>query len=115
MWYLEKRIEISAAHFLELSYHSPCANLHGHNWIITVYCKSKELNEDGMIIDFSMIKDIIKDTLDHKNLNKVLDVNPTAENISKWIVDNIDVCYKATVQETEGNIITYVKEKEDVI
>ena len=45
MYYVEKRIEISAAHNLMLSYESKCENLHGHNWIIVVYCKAKELNQ----------------------------------------------------------------------
>ena len=44
MYTVIKRMEISAAHSLRLSYSSKCENLHGHNWIITVYCRSKELN-----------------------------------------------------------------------
>ena len=44
MYYVKKRLEIAACHRLALSYESKCANLHGHNWIITVYCKAKELN-----------------------------------------------------------------------
>ena len=44
MYTVIKRMEVSAAHSLKLSYRSKCENLHGHNWIITVYCRSKELN-----------------------------------------------------------------------
>ena len=40
MYTVIKRMEVSAAHFLKLSYPSKCENLHGHNWIITVYCHS---------------------------------------------------------------------------
>ncbi|MBQ6659367.1 MAG: 6-carboxytetrahydropterin synthase, partial [Prevotella sp.] len=40
MYYVKKTMEISAAHQLQLDYESKCTNLHGHNWIITVYCKS---------------------------------------------------------------------------
>ena len=39
MYYIEKTMEISACHSLKLSYESKCQNLHGHNWIFTVYCK----------------------------------------------------------------------------
>ena len=53
MYYIEKTMEISACHCLKLSYESKCQNLHGHNWIITVYCKSSELNKDGMVVDFT--------------------------------------------------------------
>lgn len=100
-------MEISGSHRLNLSYESKCENLHGHNWIITVYCKSKELNCDGMVIDFKEIKDRIYGILDHANLNDVLPFNPTAENIAKWIVDQFPVCYKASVQESEGNTAIY--------
>lgn len=47
MYYVKKRLEISASHQLHLSYESKCENLHGHNWIITVYCRAKDLNRDG--------------------------------------------------------------------
>ena len=35
MFYVKKRLEISASHRLDLDYPSKCANLHGHNWIVT--------------------------------------------------------------------------------
>lgn len=107
MYYVKKRLEISASHKLCLSYESKCQNLHGHNWIIYVYCKSEELNKDGMVFDFTHIKKEISDKLDHQNLNEVLDFNPTAENIAKWIVDTLPLCYKATVIESENNEATY--------
>ena len=53
MYTVIKRMEISASHSLKLSYRSKCENLHGHNWIITVYCRSEVLNEDGMVVDFT--------------------------------------------------------------
>ena len=53
MYTVIKRMEISASHSLQLSYPSKCEQLHGHNWIITVHCRSLELNSDGMVIDFS--------------------------------------------------------------
>lgn len=107
MYTVIKRMEISAAHSLSLSYPSKCENLHGHNWIVTVHCRSKELNADGMVIDFSHIKRIVKDQLDHRNLNEVLPFNPTAENIARWVCDQLPCCYKVEVQESEGNTAIY--------
>ena len=110
MYTVIKRMEISAAHHLKLSYASKCEYPHGHNWMITVYCRSKELNADGMVVDFSYIKQAIKEKLDHQDLNKILPFNPTAENIAKWICDQLPTCYKVEVQESEGNIAIYEKD-----
>ena len=52
MYTVIKRMEISASHSLKLSYRSKCENLHGHNWIITVYCRSEVLNEMVWWLDF---------------------------------------------------------------
>lgn len=107
MYYVSKRLEIAACHRLALSYDSPCQNLHGHNWHITVHCKSKKLNKDGMVVDFKHIKEKIHKYLDHGNLNELLPFNPTAENIARWVVEQIPQCYKAVVQESDGNFAIY--------
>ena len=107
MYKIQKTLEISASHKLNLDYDSKCQDLHGHNWIIDIYCKSETLNQNGMVQDFTEIKKKIHNKLDHKNLNEVLDFNPTAENIAKWITEQIETCYKCSVQESEGNIATY--------
>ena len=110
MYYIEKHIEISGCHQLALDYDSKCKVPHGHNWNIVVYCKSKELNKYGMVEDFTLIKRRITDKLDHKNLNEVLDFNPTAENIAFWVCSQIPTCYKVSVQESSGNIAIYEKD-----
>ncbi len=110
MYTVKKRIEISASHSLTLSYESKCEQLHGHNWIIEIYCRSNELNADGMVIDFSHIKEIIKDKLDHKNLNDIFPFNTTAENMAKWICDQVPHCFKVMVQESENNVAWYEKD-----
>ena len=108
MYKIKKRLEISAAHKLSLNYESKCQNLHGHNWIIEIYCKSEKLNENGMVYDFTHIKKKIQEKLDHQYINDILTVNPTAENIAKWIADELgEMCYKVEVQESEGNIAIY--------
>ena len=107
MYTVCKTLEISAAHRLELSYPSKCANLHGHNWIIKVWCQALKLNKDGMVIDFAELKERVHGILDHSNLNEKLPFNPTAENIAKWIVDTVPHCFKAEVQESSGNLAIY--------
>lgn len=107
MYIVRKRIEVSASHQLKLSYESKCENLHGHNWIIIVYCKSESLNRDGMVVDFARIKRIVKDKLDHRNLNDILPFNPTAENIARWVCEQVPRCFKVVVQESEANVAVY--------
>ena len=109
---VSKRMEIAGCHQLTLPYESKCENWHGHNWIVTVYVGANELDH-GMVIDFTHIKREIHDKMDHHNFNDVFDFNPTAENIAKWICEQVNTmragatCYKVTVQESEGNIATY--------
>jgi len=110
MYYVSKTMEIAACHKLSLSYKSKCENLHGHNWHITVYCKSETLNKDGMVVDFKHIKEKIHGYLDHGNLNELLPFNPTAENIARWVVEQVPYCYKVSVQESDGNIAIYEKD-----
>lgn len=65
-----------------------------------------------MVTDFAEIKERIHARLDHGYLNDLLPFNPTAENIARWCTEQIPQCYKATVQESEGNIATYVEDEE---
>ena len=102
-------MEVAGCHQLNLSYESKCSNLHGHNWLITVWCKAKELNADGMVVDFTGIKKKVHGYLDHGNFNDLLPFNPTAENIAKWICDQIPQCYRVDVQESVGNVAIYEK------
>ena len=112
---ISKRIEIAGAHRLSLPYVSKCTNLHGHNWIVTIYCKSNTLDSTtNMIVDFTLIKKSIQDALDHQFINDVVgDLNPTAEYMAEWIAKQVSklcftgYCYRVDVQESEGNIATY--------
>lgn len=109
MYYISKRIEIAFAHRLSLNYESKCQRLHGHNGIATIYCCAEELDENGMVADFTHIKQKISDRLDHQTLNDLFTFNPTAENLARWIAEEIPHCYKVTFQESEGNVACYVK------
>ena len=121
MFSIRKTIEVAGAHNLNLSYPSPCQNIHGHNWFVTVELSSTKLNSDGMIMDFKNLKSamklMIEDKLDHKNINEVVQFNPTAENMSKWICEAMDSLYMGTsiqctsveVQESRDNVAIYRK------
>ena len=83
MFTVTKRMEISGAHFLRLNYESKCTSLHGHNWIVTVTVQNDRLDENGMVVDFTKIKDIVN-LFDHRCANDIMEgLNPTAENMAK--------------------------------
>lgn len=111
MYRVKKRLEIAGAHKLSLDYESKCSNIHGHNWIVEIYMQGKDLDSNGMVMDFTHIKREIHEALDHKYINDVVQVNPTAENIARWICEKLgEKCYKVTVQESEGNIAEYERD-----
>ena len=107
MYYVSKRLEIAASHRLHLPYDSPCTRLHGHNYVCTIHCKCEELDENGMVIDFKHIKEKVHDVLDHQCLNDLFPFNPTAENLARWICEQVPHCYKVSVYESESNNAIY--------
>ncbi len=60
--------------------------------------------------DFSLIKKLVSERLDHANLNEVLDFNPTAENIARWVVETVPNCHRAEVEETPGSMAAYERD-----
>ena len=109
MFTVTKRMEISGAHFLRLNYESKCTSMHGHNWIVTVTVQNDKLDENGMVVDFTKIKDVVN-LFDHRCANDIMEgLNPTAENMAKWLCDRIPHCIRVAVQETEGNTAVYEK------
>lgn len=90
MFELSLKGDIASAHFLR-GYPGKCKDMHGHTWKVEVFMKSGQLNELGMVEDFAVLKKQFKqflEALDHKCLNDLeyfKTVNPTAENIAKYI------------------------------
>lgn len=76
---------IDSAHRL-IGYRGKCKNLHGHSWLVHIWFKGEEKYVDkvGILVDFNIVKEI-KEKLDHKVINNIVRVNPTAENLSRWI------------------------------
>jgi 6-pyruvoyltetrahydropterin/6-carboxytetrahydropterin synthase len=84
----------ASAHCLR-EYNGKCENLHGHNWKIRAAFYGTKLDDTGILIDFTDIKkhlDTIIAYLDHKFLNEIIPfdkINPTAENISSFILEQL--------------------------
>ncbi|OQX84871.1 MAG: 6-carboxytetrahydropterin synthase QueD [Candidatus Omnitrophica bacterium 4484_70.2] len=83
------------AHFLR-NYKGKCEKLHGHNWKVEVEVFSQQLNNEEMVMDFSLLKKILQGILlryDHSVLNELEEfkvLNPTSENIASLILQKIE-------------------------
>ncbi len=102
--------DFAAAHFLR-DYNGKCENLHGHNYKVYAHVKGPQLNEGGMLLDFSKLKAALRQVckqLDHTNLNDlpVFDQNPSAERIAMYIYNGIIENLKK-----EGLDLSYQKDK----
>ena len=82
--------EFSSAHNLR-GYKGKCEDLHGHNWKVELIAQNNALDATGMVVDFRELKaklNNVLEELDHKYLNDIdyfKKVNPTSENIAKYI------------------------------
>jgi len=137
MYKIQTQFSFEAAHRLYNvnTYSSECReNVHGHSYKVTVVVGRRELNDAGMVMDFKLLKTVLREleeTYDHScilvdsdplvdimtdNCKKVLKVsqNPTAEWMS-WMfasciesklldVDPEVKVLSVAVQETENNI-----------
>lgn len=93
MFQVRVEADFAAAHFLK-DYHGKCENLHGHNYRVLAYAEGETLDEGGMLIDFGLLKKILREVcalLDHSNLNDLayFQQNPSAERIAQFIFDAI--------------------------
>ena len=100
-----RRIDFCYGHRL-LNHNGQCRYLHGHNGLLEVDIESTSLDKMGMVVDFGVVKDVVKGwvdaNLDHKMLLSqndpvvnslqqigepfyLMEVNPTAENIARLI------------------------------
>jgi 6-pyruvoyltetrahydropterin/6-carboxytetrahydropterin synthase len=131
MYEVTRKIPFCYGHRL-LNYSGKCRNLHGHNGTAVITIRSQELDELGMVMDFSDIKAVVSkwidEELDHRlllhkddpaipwlrELNEpivVMDINPTAENIARHIYDFVASCgfpvTEVTLWETDNCFATY--------
>lgn len=108
-WQAKRYHDISCGHRVH-GHEGKCANLHGHNYRIHFVCESEDLDNVGRVIDFSVIKERLcmwlENNWDHRmliwtedpNFDFLYDIdptvvevpfNPTAENIAKYLVEEI--------------------------
>jgi 6-pyruvoyltetrahydropterin/6-carboxytetrahydropterin synthase len=89
-----KEFSFDSAHFLpNVPEGHKCKNMHGHTYRLRVFIKGELDPKLGWIMDFKELKDAlfpVIDKLDHKLINDIEGLeNPTAENITLWIWNQI--------------------------
>ena len=126
-----KIIEFCYGHRL-INYDGPCKNLHGHNGVLEIDIESNTLDQRGMVIDFTEVKNRVKSWIDHHLDHKMLlssedplvpmlktigepyyliEGNPTAENIATHIFeavtsDGLDIA-RVKLWETNSSYASY--------
>lgn len=116
---LIKRFTFEAGHYLPG--HPKCGTQHGHSWSLEIHIEG-QVKEDGMVMDFSALKDLVDfhvlSYLDHKNLNDEFQFVPTCENLAIWIwnqlIEPINSLWVKLVGiklcETSNNCVFYYEE-----
>lgn len=112
-----KEFTFDSAHFLP-SYQGKCEDMHGHTYRLQVTVDGP-VDEEGMVIDFAMLKKIVKakvlEKLDHKLINDIIEV-ASAENMAVWIWNQLadpsefpdDVkLHEVKLWETPNSSVTY--------
>lgn len=107
MFRVTQEIEFCYGHRL-LNYEGKCRHLHGHNGRAIIVLEGEQVDDRGMLVDFSDIKAELRtwidSELDHRMILRrddpvvpfleqlgeqiyLVDWNPTAENIARLIYD----------------------------
>ncbi len=120
MYEITVHSHFSGAHRLRYL-HGKCEELHGHNWKVEVSVVSNRLGKEGVVIDFGILKQKVEKVLkplDHTYLNDLphfSGVEPSSENIAKYIFDRLKselkahrgILKKVTAWESETSSATY--------
>lgn len=109
MFRITKEVYFCYGHRL-MNHPGKCRNLHGHSVKASVTVKHKELNDQGMVCDFSDIRDCVENYIEHEldhnfllhkddpiipvlqqnnERHMILDEHPTAEVLSKMIFQHM--------------------------
>lgn len=115
MFTITKEFGFEASHkLIGLKENHPCTHLHGHSYIVIVELQSPKLTKEGMVIDYhdlKPMKDYINMHFDHKHLNDVLNMNPTAEIIANVLYEKFKLIFPqltaVTVKETKNTSARY--------
>jgi 6-pyruvoyltetrahydropterin/6-carboxytetrahydropterin synthase len=96
----------AAGHYLR-NYRGKCENPHGHNYKVQVTLRGEELDAAGLLLDFKLLKQVMRpvvDRLDHQMMNDLepfLEQNPSAENLARYFYQETN---KQLAEMTGGRV-----------
>jgi 6-pyruvoyltetrahydropterin/6-carboxytetrahydropterin synthase len=96
----------SSGHYLR-NYHGKCENPHGHNYRVLVTLQGKELDDSGLLLDFKLLKQVMRPVvnyLDHQMINDLKpfdEINPSAENLARYFYQETS---KQMLEMTNGRV-----------
>ena len=96
----------SSGHYLR-NYRGKCENPHGHNYKVRVTLAGRDLDETGLLLDFKLLKQVLRpviDRIDHQMLNDIepfIEINPSAENIAHYFYQQTNL---QLAEMTEGRV-----------
>ena len=89
MFEITVQASFSSGHFLR-DYYGKCENPHGHNYRVLVTLAGEELEPNGLLLDFKLLKQILRPTVEYLDHNMINDLepfttlNPSAENLARY-------------------------------
>ncbi len=118
--FLTKTFHFEAAHHLPY-HHGQCARPHGHSYRLEVTLRGPIRDEagasdHGMVMDFAelsqIVRNVVLERLDHRELNEATGIYTTAENLAHWIWDTLlaaglplNLLYRIRLWETESGYV----------
>ncbi|MFC0037184.1 6-pyruvoyl trahydropterin synthase family protein [Actinomadura rayongensis] len=82
-----KSFGFEAAHRLSgLPEGHKCGRSHGHSYSVEVRLAARRLSGPGFVADFAVLDEFrayLQRTFDHRDLNDVMDAEPTSENLAR--------------------------------
>lgn len=123
---LNKDMNFSAAHYLPDPQTGKCHNIHGHTYWVNITVAGDFLDSEGLLVNFSKLKEMVHGRYDHRILNSFDDFalsevdetpTPSTEVVARTIYSNIEnyltslpnkpICLQVLVRETPTSYVSY--------
>ncbi|MGE8205679.1 6-carboxytetrahydropterin synthase QueD [Heyndrickxia sp. NPDC080065] len=117
---LNKDMNFSSAHFIPNDKAGKCSLTHGHTYFVNLTIVGDELDEMGMLVNFSDLKKLVHGKYDHHLLNDFPEFKkmaPSTEVVAQTIYGVVEAylvtlanqpkCIQVMVRETPTSYVVY--------